>query len=165
MEKERLTTPATKSFNSKSPSYFPVSKTPTKNSYEVERFNFTIESKKKQSIIEKIESLIPFIDGLISKTEMRSVRMVERLWELKDHIDEIFEDINEEFENANLENQELREALERRRPAAGASNPDLERKIDRLMEELRVARAQKEDTEDRLLNAENQTREAYELLD
>jgi hypothetical protein len=97
-----------------------TTKSPTKNStHDVERFNFTIESKKKQSIVDKIESLIPFLDGLINKTEMRSVRMVERLLELKDHIDDIFDDINLEFENANLENQELREALERKRIVGG----------------------------------------------
>lgn len=85
--------------------------------------------------------------------------------DLKDLIDEIFEDINDEFENANQENQELREALRRRSQMGNASHPELERRIENMIEEIRLLNRSKEEIEKRLFASENEKREAYDLLE
>jgi hypothetical protein len=68
-------------------------KTPPKpfsNEAIPERLNFSIETKKKASIIEKISSLAPFLESLIGKSEIRSAQILDRLVELRTHLDEIF---------------------------------------------------------------------------
>jgi hypothetical protein len=72
-------------------------KTPPKpfsNEAIPERLNFSIETKKKASIIEKISSLAPFLESLIGKSEIRSAQILDRLVELRTHLDEIFEEIS-----------------------------------------------------------------------
>ena len=71
-----MTTPATKNMNSRSifsSTHLDMrSKTPTRNETSQEagdRFNFTIESKKKQSLMDKIHDLVP--SSILSSTRMK----------------------------------------------------------------------------------------------
>lgn len=62
-----------------------------------ERFNYSIESKKKASIMDKISSLAPYLESLIGKQEIRSSQILDRLVELRNQLDDIFEEISTEF--------------------------------------------------------------------
>lgn len=102
-----------------------------------ERFNYSIETKKKATIIEKIAHLAPFLESLIGKSEVRSVQILDRLVELRNELDDIFEDISGEFEAAQSENNDLRKSLEtiprqRAQAQASAENERLQRLVDQL---------------------------------
>lgn len=54
-----------------------------------------VDSKKKAGIIQRVEALFPYLQGIIGQNDMRSNQIVDRLIALRDNLDQIFENIED----------------------------------------------------------------------
>ena len=70
-----------------------------------------MDSKRKATIIQRIEALFPFLEEIMGKNDKRSQEIINKLMALRDGLDGIFEAFGEDLHALDAENEDLRRQL------------------------------------------------------
>ena len=73
-----------------------------------ETIPLTMDSKRKATIIQRIEALFPFLEEIMGKNDKRSQEIINKLMALRDGLDGIFEAFGDDLHALEGENEDLR---------------------------------------------------------